>query len=192
MPTNRRKRRVERRADLAGLTINQYEHLAYGSPFFSWESYATKEELVAAWRQHQDIILPLWRETYPGTRPFAWWAAEGRERRVLTVAEVRAWAAQYPDSWGKCMPRDEIILRGLDRAARVRQFDETAKFGVLHTHQYWPVQEDEVVYLRRHGLLTKAEEAALAAGEGHGLFDTNRPCLWELHLADVYGDPERE
>jgi hypothetical protein len=186
MPTNRRKRRVERRADLTGLTYDQYRHLAYGSPFF--DGYASKEELVAAWREHEAVILPLWQQTYPGTRPFAWWAAEGRERRVLTAAEVRAWAReQYPDSWGQWLPADDAtLLRGFTSEYRGRG----EKFGVLHTHTLPPMQEDEAVYLRRHGLLSRAEEA-LAAGEGHALFGGLD--LWRLHLGDVFGpDPERE
>src|SRR5262245_2225641 len=186
MPTNRRKRRVERRTDVAALDFSHYWHLTRGRPMFTHAGYRTGEELVAAWRQHEGVILPLWVKHYPGTRPFGWWLAEGRERRVLTVAEVREWVAQHWPGWGSNL--DDAGLQRLltNRKASVAP----ERFGLLNEHGRPPFQESEADYLRRHGLLTGAEEKALDAGEGHRLFDFDKPDLWKLHLRDLYAKGE--
>src|SRR5262245_34937394 len=94
MPTNRRRRRHERRTDAAELNSSLWDHLVTGHPMFTCmagDAYQTRDELLAAWEQLAEFILPLWVVNYPATRPFGWWLAGNRERRVLPGREE--WAA---------------------------------------------------------------------------------------------------
>ena len=60
-------------------------------------------------------------------------------------------------------------------------------FGLVHTDALPPAQEPEAEFLERHGLMGRAEKAALAAGEGEPVYGGNGPSLWQARLAEVYG-----
>jgi hypothetical protein len=144
MVTNRRRRSQRRRADLERINLDRFRHLTLGNHWFG--GCRTKEELVSTWHRHRDLILPAFVETFPGYRPFGEWLAvlipKYGERQLVDVDQERAQACR-----------------------------ETWHFGALHTHFLPALQEREETYLRHHGLLTAEEKKALAAGEGHELFD---------------------
>jgi hypothetical protein len=136
MPTNRRRRRPDRRLEVKVLTSEMLRALVYGLSFFRNE---TAEDLRAAWEEHGDWLLDAWVERHPGSRPFGWHLCVGvpefGERRVLDL--------RFPVALENCR-----------------------YYGVLNTHTIAPLQEPEEEYLRRNGQLSDDEEAALARGEG--------------------------
>ncbi len=169
MPRPRRQAR-DRRPDLAALTRELFYHLTVGWCHFRDAGCRGLEELVEAWAVHGPAILPRWIRHHPGTRPFGWWAAVGvprhGERRLLSAAEVKAWCAGHDWPWDDCYGDNA------DAVAEVRQGRlHPGHFGILHTEQWPPMQESEVDYLDRHGLLGRAEVRALdeAAAAGPDL-----------------------
>ncbi|SRR5579871_944495 len=150
-----RRRFPDRRTDFAELTSAQEYELATGwpairprggpvrinSPMAGFRG--NRADLEAAWGLHRERMLKAWVAVSPGTRPFAWWLLDhGKERPIIR---------------GNATP--EMI-----------DSDRRGTYGFLHTHalvgplsDWGPWQEPEEDYLRRHNLLTAAEEAALAA-----------------------------
>lgn len=100
----------------------------------------TKAELEAAWREHGDTITKEWITVMPGTRPFAAWLFElvpqHGERRT-----TEHWTAEHE-----------------------RHRQNWTTYGILHTLTIPALQEPEVDYLARHGLL-RAQERRLLATE---------------------------
>jgi len=76
MPTNRRRRRFERRADPRTLSRDEARQLLEGfGPAFS--NGADADAMFQRWTEFRDEILALFLECQPGMRPYAWWAFEG-------------------------------------------------------------------------------------------------------------------
>jgi hypothetical protein len=139
MPRRRNAPR-RRRPDLAELTRDQEYHLTRGSFFF--DGIPDRADFEAAWEEHGERLLAEWVEEHPGTRPFAWWLLDHGEERPVTA--------------------DGPNAAGWEAAARAEA--KRHRFGFLHTDFIPALQEPEEDYLRRLGLLSANEEAALAAG----------------------------
>ncbi|MBL8798775.1 MAG: hypothetical protein JNM56_33085 [Planctomycetia bacterium] len=135
MPTNRRRRVQRRRQQITVLTVGQRYHLETGMHLL--DGFDDRATFEAAWEMHRPDIMADFAAQQPGRRPFAWWLLDhGEERPVLhgrlTAAELQA-------------------IRDDERRGMY--------FGYLHCEG---LQESEVSYLRRRGLLT-AEERKLDA-----------------------------
>ena len=133
MPTNRTRRRQERRSGLRLDPDILRELLVAGGSYFCDETAISNDELRAIWIEHRDEILAIWRDEHgAGSRPFAWWLFEAipkfGERRVLPGSEC---LIEHRDGW--------------------------TKRGVLHTNLTPPGQETEIEFLRRHALLDEDE-----------------------------------
>ncbi len=198
MPTNRRRRRHELRTDASRLDFSIWWHLVHGRPMIC-EGYKSLDEMAGAWRELRDIVLPLWKVNHPGTRPFAWWAVEGHERRLLTRAEsaarVKAMFAGSPPSPGGRPPDAEVWVNALppveEWAERTREHERRWKFGVLHTSSVPPLQESEREYLDRRGLMAPEEHRSLAEHtEYHAL--TNPRDLWDLAIEPIFDPRPRD
>lgn len=93
-----------------------------------------REELMADWMTFQ-TIPNTWKERgEPGKRPWAWWAYDSPGRRRLLEGTER-----------------------LDSPHVVISFGRPSNWWQLEA-----TYEDEAEFLRRHGLLTAAEEYILA------------------------------
>lgn len=95
-----------------------------------------QNEERAVWEKLQGQILALWIESHPGTRPSAWW--------------------RYGD--GVHVPELRRVLSGAGRPACIEH-----GFGIPHCWEGFsadnpPTFESESMYLKRHGLLTPAEQ----------------------------------
>lgn len=127
MPTNRRRRRIERRSSPESLETGTLLELLTGRGLL--ERYPSAEALAAGWEAHRPWLLSLWIEHLPCSRPFAWWLTEAvpkwGERWLVDPDQP---PPEYRDNW-----RDH---------------------GILHTEAW---QEPELSYLERNGLLTAAE-----------------------------------
>src|SRR5262245_16123337 len=160
MPTNRRRRRLERRIDLAEIDFHKCRHLTYGQPLMPANGYADMDSLATAWNLFADDILAAWIERFPGFRPFAWWAAVG-----------------VPE-FGERLCRPD---HGCD-LAEWRQREFRFHFGILHTHTIAPIQEEEETYLRRHRLLMPGERQRIGEDWPFG----DGPSIWDTHLKEVF------
>ena len=109
--------------------------LLNGRAFFGPSPTELLREAWAAWGKW---ITAQWIETFPGTRPFAWWLCDAPGERRTTDYFDREHASG----------RDSMLIH-----------------GILYTCSLPPKQESEVDYLRREGLLSAEEEAALSAGD---------------------------
>ncbi len=76
MPTNRRRRRLERRQDAMDLNWNQCFELLVGNEMLCNAGFADTDALIAAWDCWRDALLPLWIRLRPGSRPAAWWICD--------------------------------------------------------------------------------------------------------------------
>ena len=134
MPIVRRVGKV-RRAEFETLTQLQTDWLLRGTDWFGDTDLASDIDASrAAWDLHRDTLLPAFIAANPGQRPFAWWIFDHRKERP--IREGHGFAPEF----------------------FAEQRAET--FGYLHT-DIWRgprfVQEPQVAYLRRHGLLTPEE-----------------------------------
>jgi len=136
MPTNRHRRRPERRETFQGLTDEVLRALQHGRAFLQQPSI---DVLRAAWEEHGAAITAEWIAKEPGTRPFGWWLFVG----------VPKYGERRTTQWWK--PAHEEY-----RANH-------CKYGILDTHYFPRCQEHERDYLRRNGEISDEEFAASVA-----------------------------
>ncbi|MCX7428814.1 MAG: hypothetical protein NTW96_24710 [Planctomycetia bacterium] len=156
MPRISRKTKRFHRSDFTILSKSQEAVLRFGRPYFhtAGGSFASIEDLAAAWEIHGERILVEWSESHePGTRPFGWWACEG-------VPEFGPRTTT---------PRYEELLRQYPRV--YGPGGDWHHFGILHTNTTPPFQESEAEYLERHCLPSFDERAELRAREEQNAFD---------------------
>jgi hypothetical protein len=139
------RRAPRRRQQVSDLTQDQRYHLETGM-FYQGGFGADLERFTAAWEEHGEQILAEFIDRHPGRRPFAWWLLEHKQERPMIDRSVPA-------------HRVEALRRADGRGN---------PFGFLHTRCYGgpafgPLQEPEEDYLRRKGLLTSEERAALVS-----------------------------
>jgi hypothetical protein len=155
MPTNRRRRLQQRKPGFPNTTEailadrNMVRHLltGYGGTHPGVPSrLETREEFAAAWNLVRDELLPAFIAEHPGRRPLAWWIVDhGHERPIL------------PD--GLPSGVTEACLRGDDSRRGEK------RFGFMHTRMVPPLQELEIDYLDRMGLLEFGEMERWEAAE---------------------------
>lgn len=154
-----RRRRYGRDTEAETLTRDKAIHLLFGMASLPGTGYATAEAMTDAWEAYRDTMMVHWLDCFAGSRPFAEWLTRlvptYGERRIIALPPG---ATGTPETWAA--------------AARKREH-----FGILHSHCFFvrggelvEIQESETDFLRRVGLLTAEEEAAIAAGEGGGPF----------------------
>jgi hypothetical protein len=151
MPTTRQTRRKRRRQDPQRLNKDTLYELCKGMPFI--EGFASIEVMADTWDYFADEVLELWVQHYPGTRPHAWWVFDAPEHRRI----VDQPPFEIPPPAVGWSERGRRRLYGLPNVPD----------GCL---------EPQETFLRRHGLLSAEEEAAM--------HDPNRPrpvCLEFLH-----------
>ncbi|MCX7428868.1 MAG: hypothetical protein NTW96_24985 [Planctomycetia bacterium] len=154
-----RKQR-QHRQDLLTLNSSQEAVLRYGRPFFhtGGGSFASIEDLAAAWEIHGERILAEWKDSHEaGTRPFAMWAVElvPNYGPRTTTPRFEELLHQYPRVYGSG--------------------GDWHHFGILHTNTTPAFQESEAEYLERHSLLSFDERDELRARED-AWQDGSDPC----------------
>jgi len=150
MATGIPKRKTKRRGqfDVENITVSRRQELLRGRPFLIGRTASFMgdvDHLRAAWEIHRDDLRKQFINTNPGERPFAEWLFE------------------IVPKYGE---RPVLVERNT-----VTEQDATM-YGILHSSVRcvgigggWDdtYQETEESFLDRHGLLTDAERAALAA-----------------------------
>src|SRR5262245_53544521 len=110
MPTNRKRRRLDRRQQIHELDDSLRRHLVYGSDFFPDTGFQDMGVFRFWWQSLRDVVMSAWIEQCPCTRPFAWWLFVGvprhGERRVVDPGPCQIGDAQR-------------------------------RYGILHTHAWW-------------------------------------------------------
>jgi hypothetical protein len=122
-----------------------------------WRFSTGEAEERKLWEQCKGVILATWINQYPGTRPSCWWrydAPEKCRKRLGGIGtpghEVLAYAEELdhglPGFW-----LDQWICK---------YYGPDFK-GVAIDPKNPPCYESQAAYLKRHGLLTPAEQAQL-------------------------------
>lgn len=140
MPRIRRRIRARRT-----WTRNQVEELLTGLGGACGFVDAAAE--AAAWRELRPLLLPAWRDRFPGCRPDCWWRLEAPEPRRLTSG---------PGAW--CC-RAEADAEDRRRCLWFGAPSWVSTEDVEHPSIY----ESQTEYLERLSLLTPAERRALAS-----------------------------
>ncbi len=148
MPRKQRIRRVG-----PGYGPDHKDHLRTGSDFFGGGfgsgAYFREEDAADAWDALRGEILLEHIREYPCTRPWAWWMFEPHEGRLCVSPPPRG----TENGDGGDEPDDEGDENGRRR------------YGIRSP--YWGrdraqlLFESQAHFLRRYGLLTKAEKAYL-------------------------------
>jgi len=126
------------------------------------------------WRAIRDEILPEWIRQNPGKRPFAWWIYDAPEQRQRlggtgtpcdeVLNETPFCAFGIPVSWVDAWEVEYYNGRAVDVHGEPigRQHKEGSFSGVAIDPEDPPRYESQAAYLKRHGLLTPAEEKRLS------------------------------
>ena len=95
MPTKRRRRRQEFRAQLTA-TVRRLLEIGRHAALDEYEAgdaeivnvyLVPPDPLEQLWHEHRAELLAGWIAAHPGTRPWSWWAWDAREpRRVVPRA----------------------------------------------------------------------------------------------------------
>jgi hypothetical protein len=113
------------------LTEFQEFHLLHGG-FTLLAGFVDRDMMEDAWQAHRPRLLREYIAQKPGRRPLAWWLFEGVPR------------------YG-----ERPVIREVRPEYLEREREQT--HGLLHTHTHLPIQEPEADFLRRHGVLSRAE-----------------------------------
>jgi hypothetical protein len=127
-------------------TQDQIDVLFTGHDFF--KSFDSDEHRRQTWLEHKESLMELWlsEDKNVGRRPSAWWlfdAPSELRRRIGGTGTASRDSADCP-AW-----------------ARKIRFGCPAVFDSDYDESDPPRFEEEVNYLRRHGLLTQREKMAL-------------------------------
>lgn len=114
----------------------QINYLLYGTETPSLEFHFGWNPLEV-WQGIREEVLPMWLKDHPGTRPAAWWDFEAPKDHRRQVG-----GSGYPDA-------DSTLLKGIP----------SEWYGVDHSDL--PQIESQATFLKRHGLLSKAELSRL-------------------------------
>ncbi|MFC1886062.1 hypothetical protein ACFLZM_03290 [Thermodesulfobacteriota bacterium] len=164
MPRKPVKNTIQRRdeVDIADWKMHFLETGKAPSPpatdqleLFFFKKEETQRE---TWRNSKNQILSAWISNRPGRRPWAWWRYDAPRDPALMAGT--AWENRYP------IARQQIGGQGVTTPRRYPASLPRFFFGVPSDwHEIDeadpPIFESQAAYLKRHGLLTKAEEKRL-------------------------------
>lgn len=122
--------------------------------FFADEGFDSKEAMADCWNKYRQVILSVWIQHYPGTRPLAWWAFDALEPRMRIDAQPHPFTDPHqagPDLYDLTYGRPRFTRTAEDLAAEY---------------------ESQANYLDRLKLMDKTERKA---GLEQDLDDVKRP-----------------
>jgi hypothetical protein len=144
----RRRWRMGRRAQLTP-AVEQY--FATGWDVTPELLAVLPDQREGLWRRHVDDFLADWIAKYPGWRPAAWWTFDAPEPRFVLEGTELLLPKAEPTDW------EWVWRSGFCGGRGVPAFRQVRPPGDVEL----PVVESTGAYLRRLGLLTPSEHAAL-------------------------------
>jgi hypothetical protein len=128
------------------------EHVLHGlrTGHFYIVDRPADDELLALWKANRTAILADWIQRHPGTRPWAWWNFEARERRRRIDGPVHPFdnpeRLEHP-----AVQRDRVALEELHCGVPAK---------LAHPDDFAAEYESEGDYLARKQLLASGERKA--------------------------------
>jgi hypothetical protein len=180
-----RKTTIRRRSIIEEITPERMEYAFLGGASIDGDPFESAEIARAFWQKYRRLLLKWWFQGVPdalpeafgfqrgyaergphaGARPCLWWtfdpdAPKGR-RQLLHVVESVPIAGKIA-CWKhvKHVPTEAEIAEAWKQTAPGEEVDGLPQ-NICNGYPY--VFESDEAFLRRHGLLTQAEEKALAA-----------------------------
>jgi phage terminase large subunit-like protein len=101
MPTKRRRIGVRRRGRVGELTRQEVLYLWSGFNLIDGSNAfegASRDDLRRAYQEHRAQVLDSYVETFPGTRPWAWWQFEAPKRRKAAYSPDFLCELREPES----------------------------------------------------------------------------------------------
>ena len=157
MPTNRRYRARTRREvidpELWAILID--EQLSDDEDRFVLLNRGDYNELLPYWLEYRRVILAEWIKTKPGTRPAMWWRYDAPRLDPEQLGR-----------WSRTVLAPRLIQTRRKLRGEGRPLHEALNYAPAHHYGIpaWfgdpgnpPVFESQHAYLKRHGLLLKAE-----------------------------------
>ena len=119
------------------------------------------EDLFLGWQEHREEILAEYSKQRPGFRPLAWWKFDAPR---MTQSDIDRYGFPSNAYFIKDLPDPRVRYSDFQASfEKHTQYTPAFKYGIPYSfHTLAPQRvESSAAYLKRHGLLTQAEENKL-------------------------------